>query len=164
MGETLEPWRQPARPDVDGRAGRHERESGLEAEQPSDRIVEQRIRNRVIEYFEMVSSLAAQQAYEEKGPPFVNVPYEIINQWEDWIPNDPRSDIKPLSVFSPEEMAALGEYQGVWEKAADELPDDYPELLSVQSLPGWEQLTRSAGVASEVFGHRGRMPEDREVD
>lgn len=71
----------------------------MEAEQPSDRIVEQRIRNRVIEYFEMVSSFAAQQAYEEMGPPFVNVPYEVINQWEDWIPNDPRDDINPLSAM-----------------------------------------------------------------
>ena len=54
---------------------------------PSERVVEQRVRNRVIEYLELTSSLAAQADYE-KSVPIAYVPYEVINQWEDQLPRD----------------------------------------------------------------------------
>lgn len=38
------------------------------AERPSDRVIEQRVRNRLIEYFELASSVAGQQEYERDAP------------------------------------------------------------------------------------------------
>jgi len=61
---------------------------------PSERVVEQRVRNRVIEYLELTSSLAAQADYE-KSVPIAYVPYEVINQWEDQLPRGPHAIVEP---------------------------------------------------------------------
>jgi hypothetical protein len=51
-------------------------------DKPSRRVVEQRVRNRIIAYLEVASSLEAQQEYE-RDVPMAHVPYEVINQWDD---------------------------------------------------------------------------------
>jgi len=132
---------------------------------PSLRVVEQRVRNRIIEYFELVGSSDEQRAYERKAPAYVNIPYEVINQWEDWVSKDPRSgSYEPLSTFSAEEVQALRDYQAVWEDAVAAVPSTYPSLAEVEALPEWSDLTRSAARASVVFARRGPLPEDHEVD
>jgi hypothetical protein len=136
--------------------------NGAERE-PSRRLVEQRIRNRVIEYFELVGRSQSQRDYEASAPAFVNVPYEIINQWEDWVPEDPRRPEVLSAVYSPDEVQVLGHYHGVWEIAADAVPDDYPSLAAVQALPQWEHLTEAAASAGNVFARRGKLPEDQQV-
>lgn len=131
----------------------------------SARVVEQRVRNRIIEYFSTVGSIAEEQHYERTAPPYVNIPYEIINQWEDWVPTDPRSTrYEPLSTLSDDEIQALREYQGAWERAAAAVPQTGPSLAEVQRLPEWRNLTQSAASAAAVFARRGLLPEDREVD
>jgi hypothetical protein len=131
--------------------------------EPSRRLVEQRLRNRVIEYFELVGRSESQRDYVASAPAFVNVPYEIINQWEDWVPEDPRRSQALAAVYSPDEVQALRDYHGAWEIAADAIPDDYPSLAAVQALPEWEQLTEAAASAGSVFARRGKLPEDQEV-
>jgi hypothetical protein len=49
---------------------------------PGERVAEQRVRNRIIEYLELAASLAAQADYDS-AVPIAHVPYEVINQWED---------------------------------------------------------------------------------
>ncbi len=130
----------------------------------SVRVVEQRVRNRIIEYFSTVGSVHEQQRYERTAPPYVNIPYEIINQWEDWVLADPRSTrYEPLSTLSQEEIEALREYQGAWERAVAAVPQTFPSLAEVQRLPEWRDLTQSAAGAAAVFARRGLLPEDREV-
>lgn len=51
-------------------------------DKPSRRVIEQRVRNRIIEYVELASSFEAQQEYE-RDVPIAHIPYEVINQWED---------------------------------------------------------------------------------
>src|SRR5664279_4805215 len=46
------------------------------------------MRNRVIEYLESVSTREAQREYERSAPAFVNVPYELIEEWRDHVPQD----------------------------------------------------------------------------
>ena len=53
---------------------------------PSERLVAQRIRNRIIEYLELAASYAAQEEYQRVAP--INVPSEVMNQWEDWVPRE----------------------------------------------------------------------------
>ena len=128
---------------------------------PSPRLVSQRIRNRIIENLELAGSFEAQLEYERNAP-FVNVPYEVINQWEDWVHRDPRLGVQLSDAVSDEEVDAMAAYHGVWLVAADAVPDDHPSLADVQALPAWDQLRVAASVALGVFEIRGRMAEDAE--
>jgi hypothetical protein len=128
---------------------------------PSARVVSQRIRNRIVETLELAGSFEAQLDYE-KNMPFVNVPYEVINQWQDWVRGDPRIDEQLSDALSNDELDAMAEYQAVWDLVAEAVPDDYPPLADVQALPAWDQLRIAANVALSVFEIRGRMSEDAE--
>lgn len=129
--------------------------------QPSERVVDQRIRNRIIEYFELAASFDHQLAYE-KNAPIAYVPYEVINQWEDWVPAGPMTAAKDPSVFSAAELQEMQDFQLVWESTAAAFPDDYPPLSDVQALPAWDQLRQQAERALRVFEVRGKLPEDQE--
>ena len=74
-------------------------------------IVIQRIRNRIIEYLELASSFNEQSAYQAAAP-HINVPNEVINQWEDWVSPNWRNYIA-APVFSPEEIIAIGQFYDV---------------------------------------------------
>lgn len=137
-------------------------ESGTEAP-PSGRVVDQRIRNRIIEYLEVAESFEVQRKYE-RDVPIVHVPYEVINQWEDWVARDPRQDPDMPGIYTSEEVEALCHYQAVWEAATTAVPDDYPALEMVQALPEWENLRSAAKSALGVFKKRGKLPEDHEVE
>jgi hypothetical protein len=139
-----------------------DRETRPAEDAPSPRLVEQRIRNRVIEYLALASSFDAQRKYE-RDVPIEHVPYEIINMWEDSFPVDPRRQSDLPHVYSPDEVVAIRDYQSVWDLTADALPDPYPSLADVQAMPEWETLRRAAEMASEVFARRGKFPEDREA-
>ncbi|QKE85100.1 hypothetical protein [Arthrobacter sp. NEB 688] len=124
-----------------------------------DRIIEQRVRNRLIEYFQLASSYAAQAEYEHAAPPFVYVPHEVIEQWGDWVHHlDVVLDTS--QVYTDEERGVLREFQRVWESAADAVGGDYPSLAAVQEIPAWETMRREAESALSVFSRRGRLPEE----
>ncbi len=144
------------------RTGSRTKQDGRMSEaDPSARVVSQRIRNRIIESIELAGSFQSQLDYE-KNVPFVNVPYEVINQWEDWVRGDPRIDEQLSDALSNDELDAMADYQSVWNVVADAVPDDYPSLADVQALPTWDQLRIAANVALIVFEIRGRMSEDAE--
>lgn len=131
-------------------------------ESVSPRIIEQRIRNRLIEYFELAGSNEVQRKYQEDVP-FVSVPYEVIDQWDDWVRGDPPSEwFATSAVFSADEADALGEFYDMWRSV--HLPDDYPALSDVQATPDWGRLRSAALAAAAVFTRRGRMPEDHEAE
>lgn len=134
----------------------------MDESQPSERVVDQRIRNRIIEYFELAASYDDQLAYEQNVP-IAHVPYEVINQWEDWVPSGPLTAVRDPSVFSASELHEMYDFQRVWESTASALPDDYPPLRDVQALSAWDQLRQQATRALRVFEVRGKLPEDREV-
>lgn len=125
-------------------------------------MVEQRIRNRIIEYLDLAASYEAQMAYQ-KAVPFVTVPYEVINQWDDCVTTDPRDVARHPGVFSLDEVRALCDFQAVLAVVTDAVPDDRPSLVDVQALPQWDRLRRAASTARAVFAIRGRMPEDHAV-
>jgi hypothetical protein len=126
---------------------------------PSQRLVEQRVRNRVIEYLELASSFEAQQEYDRHK--VIHVPNEVINQWEDWNPVDESSSPGRLaSPYSDEEIEALRNVHADWTWVGDHTPNPLPELAEVQRLPAWQRLRDAAGTALDVFLVRGRMPDD----
>ena len=120
------------------------------------------MRNRIIEYLELAASYEAQLAYE-KAVPFVQVPYEVINQWEDLVPSPPQQIVDDRAVFSSLELQAIEEFRPIWKAAACAVGDDYPPLSDVQALPEWDSLRQQAEVGLRVFQLRGKLPEDEEA-
>jgi hypothetical protein len=131
-------------------------------DRPSRRVVEQRVRNRIIEYLELASSFEAQQDYE-RDVPIEHIPYEVISQWEDWVHKDPREDRDLSDVYDEAEVEAMCQFHAAWEDAASAVPDKYPPLSEVQALPEWDRLRHEAGSALSVFMRRGKMSDDHEV-
>lgn len=123
---------------------------------PSRRVVEQRVRNRIIEYLELASSFEAQLEYQQNAP-IAYVPNEVINQWEDWVHTDPRTDDRHPDVYSTEEIAAMKRFHAAWETTADATPNPLPPIEEVQLLPEWNNLRRAAEHALSVFLIRGPM-------
>ncbi len=110
----------------------------------------------------MRSSFAAQREYE-RAVPIAHVPYEVINQWEDCVPQVPGTALDFSEVYVAEEVEALKNFHVVWDKTTKAVPDDYPSLQDVQAMLAWEQLRREAETALAVFSRRGKLPEDREA-
>jgi hypothetical protein len=125
----------------------------------SRQLALQRVRNRIIEYLELASSLAAQRRYQATAP--VSVPNEVVNQWEDWV-LDPAFGWEP-PVFSREEGAAIATFHQVWDEVARATPNPLPPLEETVLLPDWEKLRSAAESAARVFAYRGRLPEDEEI-
>jgi hypothetical protein len=135
---------------------------GAVRERPGERVVEQRIRNRVLEYFDLAASFERQREYEQAAP-IAHVPYEVINQWGDNFPRGLQRDLERSSVYSADEIAALRHFEKVLGSTCRAVPDDYPTLAEVQALPAWEELRQAAESAHNVFARRGKMPEDEEA-
>ena len=128
---------------------------------PSERVVLQRIRNRIIEVLETFSSFEEQRNYALRVP-IVYVPYELVNSWEDWVP-EPRPSHFTDPVFSEAERLAIEAFHGEWKLASDSLPDDWPSFEQVLVEPYWARLRHAASNALKVFESRGRLSEDVEA-
>ncbi len=126
---------------------------------PSRHVVEQRVRNRIVEYLELASSFEAQLEYQRNAP-IAYVPSELINQWEDWVHTDPRTVDWYPDVYSSDEIAAMKRFHAAWEATADSIPNPLPPIEQVQLLPEWNNLRRAAEQALSVFLIRGTMSND----
>lgn len=130
---------------------------------PSPGLVEQRIRNRVIEYLELASSYEAQLEYQSSTP-IAFVPHEVIEQWADWSPVDQsRWPGRLTDPYSADEIAAMRAYHAEWEWVIAHTPDPLPELSETQQLPEWKRLREAAEAALRPFLERGRLSEDHEI-
>ncbi len=129
--------------------------------EPSEQLVDQRVRNGIIWYLETASDEDEQRKYQ-RNVPCVNVGNEMINQWADWV----RSEIFDTycePVFSVEEQAALRAYQSVWEAVAESTPDPLPvSIEDTLRLKQWPRLMETARNALAVFMKRGLI--DSEVE
>lgn len=130
---------------------------------PSLRVVEQRVRNRIIEYLDLASSFDDQLEYQRSAP-IAYVPNEVINQWEDWVHTDPRTVDQHPDVYSTNEITAMRRFHAVWEMTADSVPNPLPAIRQTQLLPEWNNLRRAAEHALSVFLIRGPMSNDHGQD
>lgn len=124
---------------------------------PSESIVQQRLRNRIMESLELAASIEDQREYQHRVP-FVDVPTEIINRWEDFVGQDWRRHYAAGAVFTTSEIDAIAEFDAVWNDVAERVPD-----LPLEALAGtadWKRLMEAAGRSLQVFLRRGRLPED----
>jgi hypothetical protein len=125
------------------------------------RLVQQRMRNRLMDYLELAGSFDAQRIYDSHH--VVNVANEVINQWEDCVPDAPWEDESIETSYSWDEIEAMKQFHRAWARAASAVPDGYPDLADAHALPEWLELRVQARRALAVFLARGRMPEDHVI-
>jgi hypothetical protein len=129
---------------------------------PSDRIILQRLRNRVIEELETAASYEEQRRYQ-KAVPSVNVPAEMIcgwfndHVWEGW----QKAYTPP--VFTPEEIDAIAGFDKVFRAVKAKLPSHTPSLSELVGAESWDRLRLAAQEALTVFQQRGKLSEDEEI-
>lgn len=128
----------------------------------SDRLIEQRVRNRIIEYLELAASFEAQRRYERDAS-IAHVPYEVINQWGDQVWTRPGENPYNIDIYDAAEVETLNQYQEVLEAVTATVPDDFPTLSDVQAMPEWALLSDAAEHALNLLMRRGKFPEDREI-
>ena len=75
-------------------------------EKPSKEVIDRCVRNRIIEYFELVSSAELQKKYQARVP-YVNVSNELFNQWDDWVPYQNPGEHLSEPVFTEAEQEAI---------------------------------------------------------
>lgn len=127
----------------------------------SARVIEQRVRNRIIEYLTLASSFEHQRKYQADVSA-ISVPNEVINQWQDWVPEQGLRTFGP-PVFTFDELAALIAFSRTWEQVAHNTPNELPSLEETLALPAWAQLRTAAEAALNVFERRGRLPEHESI-
>jgi hypothetical protein len=129
-----------------------------EEEEVPPQVIQQRIRNRIIEYLALAASFDQQRTYQA-AVPAISVPNEVLNQWEDWASDEGRDGFD-APVFTADELAAVASFAVTWTKIVKATPLCLPSLAETQALPEWEQLRDAAEAAREVFARRGRLSED----
>ena len=120
---------------------------------PSKQLVLQRVRNRIIEYFELAGDPQAQAKF---GPNMV------VSYWEDWQSLLYASRL-PAPVFSAPELSAMQAFDLSWHAVANITSNPMPPIALLRGNPIWQLFTSSAANALAVFAIRGRFSEDREA-
>jgi hypothetical protein len=115
-------------------------------DEPSQLIINQRIRNRLIEYLEMIVD------YQIAPPPFDT--NELLNQWEDWVvmPCSTLSFQPP--VFTLDEANLLVNVGSAWEIICN-LAD-----TNVTKTSDWIRFENFATIALQKLNLRGKLSED----
>tara|TARA_R100000027_G_scaffold61790_1_gene53400 strand:- start:600 stop:1049 length:450 start_codon:yes stop_codon:yes gene_type:complete len=132
------------------------------SEDVSAQVVEQRVRNRMIEYWEWVSSSTAQSEYQQRVS-YVSVSNEAINQWEDCQVYESPVGHYRLPVFTEEEAAMLERFNGVWNEVAEATPDPLPPLEELAGNHHWKLLIQESKAAYDLFMIRGKLDEDNPI-
>ncbi|MFT6555732.1 MAG: hypothetical protein ACJAZ5_002926 [Alloalcanivorax venustensis] len=128
------------------------------AERPPEEVVDTRIRNRIMEYLQLVTSAAQQKDYQRRVPD-VNVPTELICSWEDWMPVEEGAQEFAPPVYSAEECEAIERYGRSWEAIVAATPEEMPSLEEFIGMPEWERLKQAAEDALSAFQRRGVFEE-----
>lgn len=129
--------------------------------EPSELLVEQRIRNRIIEHLEWIASYTPRRWFESKKKRYFDF-NEFFNGWDDWVHDKPAH--ANTAVYTDEEASALAGFHETLEEVAAQFPQTIPYNRATQRRPEWSTLRSAAEAALVVMHQRGRLPEDEEVN
>ena len=116
-------------------------------------LLNQRIRNRIIETLEVYVSIEDQKLL---GPD------EVINMWEDFV-DDERLPTYDEPAFNKQEQLAISVFHNNWKRVCDNTPQHMPPIEQLQNERYWLQLTNDAREALRILAVRGRLDEDQEI-
>jgi len=125
----------------------------------SSETLYRRLRNRIIEHLQLVSSAKEQLAYQ-RAAPIAHVSDELFNSWGDWVANERAIAEFTTPIFSPEEQLAVREFNTALDAVAGRMPRDLPYITEFINTPAWQELNSAASRALAVFQVRGMSPED----
>lgn len=117
----------------------------------SDKILLQRLRNRVMECLEMLSDGVS---VDQIGTD------EVINSWYDQVDEERLSFFRE-AVFTDQELNALMKVMEVMEANFEAVPSTWNQRDVTFSEP-WSKIVLAANQALLVFEKRGRFDEDQE--
>ena len=119
-------------------------------------VIDQRVRNRLIEYLEMISE------YDSSPPEFdLN---ETLNQWEDWTPQPWNERFFPKPTFTPEETKALKSVNESWIELCESTPANISDEPAVTKTSAWTDFTEKSKLALEIMSQRGLLDEERPAE
>lgn len=124
----------------------------------STETLHSRLRNRIIEHLQLVSSSEAQLAYRYSVP-IAQVSNELFNGWGDWVANECVIDEFIAPIFSPEEQFAVRKFNAVLDAVAHHTSQNLPYITDFIGTPAWQELASAASEALVVFQVRGMSPE-----
>lgn len=125
-------------------------------EQVTKRVVDQRIRNRIMEYLLGVS--------EFENDPSVENLNDMVNDWE-MNGSRPFSPLEfPLPTYTHQEVLALRMVDAAWSQFCNATPPTIRDEQAALALPEWTQFRTEARAALDVFLQRGKLSEDVGVD
>ncbi|MFO0726427.1 MAG: hypothetical protein U1E65_21755 [Myxococcota bacterium] len=113
--------------------------------------VGQQIRERTIEFLELLADAAAQRKYQAAAPD-VNIGNEIFNQWDDWYPLDKSTQ----QEFSAQELLALQQFDSELGLAASQSPPTIGDLDDFMRTEPWMRLNRAAQRTLAAFAEANR--------
>lgn len=130
-------------------------------DEPSHQLGLQMNRNRIIGVLELICDPQIQRRYQREVP-YISVPNEMVNQWEDYYTHDPARLQSP--VFTDEEREAVVRFDAAFERFCSETPDTLPDLEELLQMREMADYMAAAAAALAVFRVRGRFSEDVELD
>jgi hypothetical protein len=121
-------------------------------DEPSARVIEQRIRNRIME---------AALTLAEGNDGVQQCPGEYFEAFYDWIPHHEDGAMPPNSALTEEERQLLADLSRIIDQACDATPR---EVTAAQLLAsGWPEKVRPiAQRALDAMLKRGRFSEEQE--
>jgi hypothetical protein len=123
-------------------------------ERVSDRLVDQRVRNRIIETLEDL--VAWRALLERQGGA------EYFNSFEDWIPERFWTPDGRNSAVDEAEMTALKPVFAAMDALAERTSSPFPTEEEMHAANGAPAIAPLAEAALAVFNRRGRMSETEE--
>lgn len=119
-------------------------------------LLDQRLRNRVIELLELCASF---EDIATLGA------FEVINMIDDWLPleSDKALNVFETSkVFSENEKQATAQFFKLMENAAEVTDQDCWDVAWFESSSEWVELSKFSKETLEIFAKRGRFSEEIE--
>lgn len=111
-------------------------------------------RAHIYDQLEFFGSFDDQRQYAA-AVPYVHMPSELINGWEDWVHCPPGARSQNLGAFTIAEVRALAHFHRVWDATADAIPVRRLSLEEVQAHPAWCRLRDEANATLAILGVRG---------
>lgn len=118
-------------------------------------LVEQRVRNRIIEWLEMVV------VYDVDPPPFdLN---EVVNQWYDWNEDQASMSCYPSPTYTEQEASSLALVASAMNSFCEATPKAIASETLACALPEWYRLVSAARQALKELQARGRLAEEHSL-
>ena len=122
-------------------------------EQPSDRLVDQRIRNRIMEAVETLADGDDGVRREWPG--------NYFECFYDWIPHRDDGEMPSVSTISADERSLLTQVSSLLDDACDATPKNVtPDELIATGWP--KRIQAVAGQALNLMRQRGRFSEEQD--